>query len=153
MHRHLGAAATVLAVALTCCTSEGDPNGPPPDGSAAADSGPNGCWVMGALARLETGVCGYSSASAELGTITVSGYFSAEHPHTCYLQTHDVDDAYDGGCDAVEATGVGSQFRVSYECDGVPYSSGWLETTQHDGYCTPDHDITACEIQARAAGC
>jgi len=124
------------------------------EGQALIDRArPYGCWEMGPVTNLESGVCGYSSASAELGSVTVSAYFSPVHPHTCYLQSSDDEDIYDGGCNEVGVTGVGAQFMMNYECNGVPYSTGWLDAPLYDAWCGRGRDITACEFQVRVPSC
>lgn len=126
---------------------------PTSDSVDVTESDEYDCWVRSAVTQLDAGVCDYSSASAQFGSVTVSGYWSMIHPHTCYLQPSDVDDSYDGGCDGGGVSGMNTQFLMNYECDGVSYSSGWLDAAEYDGYCGIDHNITACEIQTRALDC
>jgi hypothetical protein len=101
-----------LAVAERAPTPEGD------------------CWEYGRVTTLMEGVCGYSSASAALGSRTTSGYWSSVHPHTCYMQVRNVPDVYDGGCDDARQRGKGTQFLMNYACDGVEQSSGWLDSAE-----------------------
>jgi hypothetical protein len=105
------------------------------------------------MTKLTEGVCGYSSASAALGSRNTSAYFSMTHPHTCYMQTYQTQNVYDGGCNAGDVTGVGTQYMMNFECDGVWHSSGWLDTADFDGWCGLDHTITGCEFRSRAPGC
>ena len=123
------------------------------DVGAASDG--YGCWVEGSWTRIEDGVCGYSSATAALGSRTTSAYFSTSiHPFTCYMQTRDAEDEYDGGCDEADETGAGTQFRMNWECDdGGRHSSGWLDAHEFDGGCVDGGFISGCEIQSRAPGC
>jgi hypothetical protein len=112
-----------------------------------------GCWEYGRVTTLKEGACGYSSASADLGLRTTSGYWSSVHPHTCYMQVRNAPDLYDGGCDDAAQRGKGTQFLMNYTCDGVEHSSGWLDSDLYDGWCGLDHVITACSIRSRAPGC
>jgi hypothetical protein len=115
-----------------------------------------GCWKTSPVTYLERNSCVHVSASAENGgearELTVAGYFSDEHPFTCYLSAYDDDDAYDGGCNLGREINGGGQFTVSWSCEdkhGVYwYSSGWLDGGIYDGFCDRGF-IVACDIQVR----
>jgi hypothetical protein len=153
MHKMNVVLGITLAVTGCAAQDETDADLRTSEVRAHAESTDPGCWVYGPMTGLQENVCGYSSAEGALGSIAVSGYWSSEHPYTCYLQVRNVPDAYDGGCDRATQRGRGTQWLMNYSCDGVEYSSGWLDSPLYDGFCDDDRLVTACSIRTRAPGC